>query len=244
MSTLHRPELVASKILPLHDGQHLDRATFLALYEQAAPHVKAELVGGVVHMGSPVGWRHGKVCIQVGHWLSHYCSRTTGQEAFGEVTVVLDERGVPQPDSSLRVLPEYGGLGHYSGKILGGAPELVVEFADSSRPLDLGEKQTDYERAGVIEYVVVALDPDEVFWYLRRGNQFERFGPDSDGLIRSPTFPGLWLDPNALLNHDVTTLIATLDRGLATAAHADFVAALAAKVRPQTLTDEECEPEC
>ena len=41
-----------------------------------------------------------------------------------------------------------------------GAPELMIEIARSSRSYDLNEKKTDYERAGVLEYVVIELDPD------------------------------------------------------------------------------------
>jgi len=38
--------------------------------------------------------------------------------------------------------------------------------------------------------------------------------------------PGLWLVPKALLDNDSIHLIAALDRGLASPAHAAFVAAL------------------
>jgi hypothetical protein len=49
---------------------------------------------------------------------------------------------------------------------------------------------------------------------------------DADGLFRSRIFPGLWLDPQALLAHDRRRLRATLDLGLATTEHAAFVARL------------------
>ncbi len=101
-----------------------------------------------------------------------------------------------------------------------------MEVADSSRPVDPGEKRADYERAGVLEYVVVALDPGEVFWHVRRGARLERLTADPDGLYRSQAFPGLWLGPKALVANDGTTVIATLERGLATAEHAEFAAAL------------------
>ena len=50
--------------------------------------------------------------------------------------------------------------------------------------------------------------------------------PDDDGLHRSAAFPGLWLDPAALLAGDRGRIMAALDRGLATPEHADFVARL------------------
>ena len=40
-----------------------------------------------------------------------------------------------------------------------GAPELVVEIARSSRAFDLGPKKADYERAGVLEYLVDRARP-------------------------------------------------------------------------------------
>jgi len=229
MSTIHRSD--PSTKITLHDGQRLDRATFLELYEQTPPGVKAELIAGVVQMGSPVGWRHGRGCLRVGTWLGTYGIRTPGVEAFGEVTTALDDLGVPQPDLSLRIAPSHGGLGHYAGKVLGGPSELIVEVADSSRLTDLGAKRADYERAGVLEYIVVALDPDEIFWHVRQGEHLVRIAADPDGLYRARAFPGLWLDPRALLDDDGVSLIAALERGLATAEHANFAAALAARAR-------------
>ena len=46
-----------------------------------------------------------------------------------------------------------------------GAPELVVEIAKATRYVDLGPKLNEYERAGVLEYVVHAIDPDEIYWF-------------------------------------------------------------------------------
>jgi hypothetical protein len=140
----------------------------------------------------------------------------------------MDELGVPQPDTQLRILPECGGQTRDEGKYVAGAPELVVEIARFSRPIDLGQKRSDYERAGVREYVVVTLDPDDVHWHVRRGKKLVRVRPGRDGLYRSKVFPALWLDPAALLKRDLAGVLATLDRGLATPEHADFVAHLAA----------------
>jgi Uma2 family endonuclease len=237
MSTIHRtgPGAAANtnpiERAPLHDGQRLDSAAFLALYEQTAPGVKAELIGGVVHMGSPVGYGHGDAVKLMALWVGYYEARTPGVTGSCDATSILDDQGVPQPDVSLRILPGHGGQTHYVGKLIGGAPELVVEVADSSRPVDLGSKLADYERAGVLEYIVVALDPDEVYWHVRRNDRLERIAPDPDGLYRSQAFPGLWLDPKAALSDDAAQMIAVLDRGLATAEHADFAAALDARVQ-------------
>jgi hypothetical protein len=51
---------------------------------------------------------------------------------------------------------------------------------------------------------------------------------DEYGLYRLESFPGLWLDPQALIDGDTRRFRAVVDLGLATPEHADFVARLAA----------------
>jgi hypothetical protein len=161
-------------------------------------------------------------------WLAYYRARTPGTQALDNATTVMDELGVPQPDAQLRILPECGGQTRNEGKFVAGAPELVAEIAKSTKAIDLGAKRADYQRAGVLEYLVVTLEPDDVYWHVRRGRKLVRVRPGRDGLYRSKVFPGLWLDPAALLRRDLAGVLAALDRGLATPEHADFVARLAA----------------
>jgi hypothetical protein len=77
--------------------------------------------------------------------------------------------------------------------------------------------------------VVVALRQQCVFWFVKRGGKFEEKHPDADGIIRSEVFPGLWLDPEALVGLNGRRLLAVLQQGLATSAHAAFVSQLAAR---------------
>jgi Uma2 family endonuclease len=225
MSTIDRTEALA----PLVAGQRMRQPEFHARYEAMPPGTRAELIGGVVVMPSPVGPRH---CIISGHavtWLNLYAYRSVGLEVADNGSTALDDLGEPQPDASLRILPAFGGQTHDDPRWIVGAPELIVEVAASSRSIDLGAKLLDYERAGVLEYLVFALDPDEVFWHVRRGDRFVRVSPDADGIFRSHCFPGLWLDPQAQFANDGLQLIAVLDRGLATPENAAFVAQLAAR---------------
>jgi len=97
----------------------------------------------------------------------------------------------------------------------------------ATRYVDLGPKLADYEQAGVLEYLVRALDPVEVFLFRQeQGTLIER-PLDEDGLYRLTSFPGLWLDPQALLAGDTRRLRAVVDLGLSTPEHAEFVARLA-----------------
>jgi Uma2 family endonuclease len=212
----------------LVEGQRLDQPTFHAIYQAMPPSTRAELIDGVVHMPSPVGRAHGRAQVAVIMWLGHYAENTPGVEVLISATTILGWRSEPQPDALLRTLPECGGRSHDDDGYVHGPPELVVEVSKATRYVDLGPKRTEYERAGVLEYIVRAIDPDEINWFgQEQGALVQRLFGD-DGLYRSQVFPGLWLDPIALLNADTARLRATVEMGCATPEHAAFVARLAA----------------
>ena len=127
----------------------------------------------------------------------------------------------------LRILPEHGGRTHDEGKDYADGPELIVEVSDSTLRKDLGPKLADYERAGVPEYIVVGINQPVFRWHRRFEGRLVEAGPDLDGVYRSKVFPGLWLDPLALLRGDRRAIRATVDLGMATADHAEFIARLA-----------------
>jgi hypothetical protein len=192
------------------------------------PGTRAELIGGVVYMPSPVGREHGRAHVPAIVWLSYFAENTPGTEVLDNATVILGWKNEPQPDALLRILPESGGRTRIEGGILRGASELVVEVSKATRYLDLGPKLTDYEQAGVREYIVRALDPDEVLWFRQEQGSLVRVPAGEDGLHRSTALPGLWLDPQALVQGDTRRLRGVLDLGLATPEHAAFVARLGA----------------
>ena len=225
MSTIDRSAPAVSP--PLVAGQRLDRVTFHERYERMPPNTRAELIGGVVHMPSPLSHDHGDINAPIVRWLVDYERATRGIRVTVNASTLLDELGETQPDVSLRILPDHGGQTRIEGKYLAGPPELVVEIARSSRSIDLGPKLQDYQRAGVREYLVIALEPDEVFWFARRDDLFTRLQPVGEGLYRSGIFPGLWLDAEALYRRDFDQLDAALARGLASPEHAEFVQRLA-----------------
>jgi Uma2 family endonuclease len=156
-------------------------------------------------------------------WLFLYRRATPGIEGAGNATVKLDDRTETQPDSCVRLAEARGGQSRLVDGYITGAPELIVEIARSSRAVDLGPKKADYERAGVREYLVVALEPDAIHWFALRGRRYRELAPAADGLFHSEVFPGLWLDPAALFAGDLNGLSAALERGLATPEHAAFV---------------------
>ena len=210
----------------LVEGQRLDQPTFHALYEAMPPGTRAELIDGVVYMPSPLGRAHGRAHFPVIAWLSSYLENTPGVEVLVNATTILGRKSEPQPDALLRVLPECGGRIHDEAGYIHGAPELIVEVSKATRSMDLGPKKVDYERAGVLEYVVRAFEPDEIFWFRQEQGVLVPRPIGDDGLYRSAVFPGLWLDPAALLKGDTRRLRAVVELGCATPEHAAFVARL------------------
>jgi Uma2 family endonuclease len=227
MSTVDRRVLP-----PLVAGERLDRATFHERYEAMPPNVKAELIDGVVYMASPQGYEHGNFDDLIAGWIFQYRMMTPGLGSAGNATTYLggvDEDDVVQPDRQLRIPEDLGGSSRIVGGFVSGPPEFVVEVAKSSRGYDLGTKKAAYERAGVREYLFVGVGPEQVRWFVLREGGYLELGPGDDGLYRSETFPGLWLDAKALFDQDPVALIAALARGLATPEHAAFAARLAGR---------------
>jgi hypothetical protein len=211
----------------LVEGQRLDQPTFHSLYEAMPPDTRAELIDGVVFMPSPVGPPHGRAHLPTLVWLGCYQGYTPGVEALVDTSTALGLKSEPQPDAQLRILGECGGRTQADRRFVHGVPELLVEVAHSSRYTDLGPKFDDYERVGVLEYLVRAIEPDEVCWFILRRGRLVDLLPGPDGIYRSEVFPGLWLDPAALLAGDIRRLQAVVELGCATPEHAAFIARLA-----------------
>lgn len=222
-----KPE--ADNLPPLEQGDHLDQPTFHARYLAMPPSTRAELIGGFVHMPSPLKKPHGKMTWRVMSWLSEYEDATPGVEGFDNTTTILGEESEPQPDVVLCVMTEYGGqTTETPDEYVRGAPELIVEVASSSESIDLHSKREDYRQAGVKEYLVVTLRQEIINWFVLRDGAYQELLIGADGILRSEVFPGLWLDPAALLRLDGKRLKEVLQQGLATPEHAAFVARLAA----------------
>jgi Uma2 family endonuclease len=220
---------------PLEPGDRLTRPEFERRYD-AMPHLrKAELIEGVVHMPSPVRYRrHGRPHALLMGWLIHYEAATPGVETADNSTARLDLDNEPQPDAVLLIDPARGGQARISeDDYIENAPELVVEVASSSVSIDLTTKLHVYRRNGVREYVVWRVLDRAVDWFVLRNGQYERLVPDAAGLLRSETFPGLWLDVAALLRGDVAGVLAAVHCGLTSPEHDTFVGHLSGALSDQ-----------
>jgi Uma2 family endonuclease len=227
------PERPIAKVeLPLESGEHLDAVEFLRRYEAMPQVKKAELIQGIVYMGSPVNAEyHGEPDNIIQTWLGTYCGATPGIKCAANSTVRLGVRNVAQPDALLLILPEHGGKAQIDseGYIIG-SPELVVEVAASSSAIDAYEKRDAYAAAGAQEYLLWrTYDSAMDWWYLENG-QYQLL-PIDGAVIRSKVFPGLWLDWAALLHRNRAVVMTCLQRGLESDEHKAFVQALAARKR-------------
>jgi Uma2 family endonuclease len=214
-----------ASVSPLENGAHLGASEFLRRFEAMPEVKKAELINGIVYMGSPVRLdQHGEPDGLVQTWLGTYAVATKGVGHATNTSVRLGPDDVPQPDGLLRLVPECGGASRLDEKgYLQGAPELVVEVAASSASLDAREKVASYRRAGVKEYVIWRTEDGEIDWWILEEDEYRRLPTGEDGVLRSRVFPGLWLDAAGLLARDGAHLLATLQHGLQTPGHHKFV---------------------
>ena len=83
-----------------------------------------------------------------------------------------------------------------------------------------------YRRNGVCEYIVWRVLDREIDWFVLHDGRYEPLPLSSDGLLRSIVFPGLWLDPAALIRGDLAKVLAVVRQGVSSPEHADFAAGL------------------
>lgn len=201
------------------------------------PHVKkAELIEGVVHMGMAVRLeQHGRPHGAVVMWLAVYAAHTPGVVAGDNTSVRLDLDNEPQPDAMLMISKDAVGQATVDDEgYVEGAPELVAEVAASTASIDLHAKLRAYRRNGVREYIVWRVLDAEIDWFVLREGDYARLEPQ-DGILRSTVFPGLWLDPQALIALNLSRVLEVLKGGAESAEHAGFVQRLAGE-SPDTAT--------
>jgi Uma2 family endonuclease len=234
IQTLDPPRQVAAHPGPVKDvpplvaGDYLTRPEFERRYLAHPEIKKAELIEGIVYMPSPVrADSHGDPHFLIIGWLAHYQAATPGVRGSDNATLRLDFLNEPQPDVILRLDPDHGGRSQIGPTgYLEGPPELIVEIAASSANYDMNQKKEVYARHGVAEYLVLLTLEQDAAWYVLHDDGYHRQEPDADGILSSGVFPGLYLQPAAIWSNDLPALLAVLQQGLASPAHAAFVAQL------------------
>lgn len=213
---------------PLQSGDRLTCHEFERRYA-AVPHIKkAELVEGIVYVASPLRFdQHAEPHSRIHGWLWTYQTLTPGLRLGIEPTVRLDWDNDLQPDIVLLLDEAVGGRAKLTGDgYLEGVPELVVEVAASSAAIDGGSKKHVYRRNGVLEYVIWQSYENRIVWFCLIDGAYQLLSADSDGIIRSQTFPGLWLAVDSLLNNQMIRVLEVLQAGLRSQEYQTFAAGL------------------
>jgi Uma2 family endonuclease len=198
--------------VPLDSGDHLDVEEFHRRY-CARPDIKrAELVEGVVYVGSPVGPLHAEPHAAVVGWLSAYQARHPDLNLMDNVSLRPGGENEVQPDACLFRGPPIGNVRYVGNQYIEDVPELVVEVAVSSVSYDMFEKLRMYERAGVPEYVVWQVHDQRIIWFRLQDGRYLPVEPDERGVIESSVFPGLRLAVATMLAGDNAGVLAELER--------------------------------
>jgi Uma2 family endonuclease len=228
------PHSVARKTRPidypaLHSGDRMTREEFHRAYEQTPEDFKAELIGGIVFVASPLAIDHGTDQPALNMVVAAYAFRTPGVQLCDNTTVFLGDDAEPQPDLSLRILPEFGGRSRTAKRkkksYISGPPEWIGEVSHSSRAIDLHLKKKDYQSNDVQEYLVMCVEERQLRWFDLEADR--ELNPDADGIFRMHSFPGLWIHGEGLFARDYFRLMNTLEQGMGTAEYAAFVKKLA-----------------
>ena len=200
-----------SRPQPLESGEFMHSREFLRRYERLPQVKKAELIEGIVYMGSPVSTHHAIPDGIIHGWLGLYAAHNPSVQFMPNATVILDAENTVQPDALLRRLPEHGGLTRVNeAGYLAGPPELIVEVAASSASIDLRDKRRAYCRNGVREYLVWVVAEARLEWFCLEEDDYCPQLPDAQGLLHSRVFPGLQLPVASLLAGDTANVLAAL----------------------------------
>lgn len=216
----------AIPVPPLTSGDRLTQPEFHRRYQMYPDHVKFELIGGIVYMASPLRWPHGSYHPALTTIFGLYASQTVGVSVGDNATTILGPESEPQPDLVMRIGEEFGGQSKINeDAYLEGPPELIAEVAHSTVAYDMHLKREDYRKSGVLEYLVLCIEEQEIHWF-----HFPSGGkilPNKKGVYKSKVFPGLWVDGPALLRQDLAAALETVANGTASREHGAFVKRLA-----------------
>jgi Uma2 family endonuclease len=218
------------EIPPLRDGDRLSRDEFERRFDAMPDLKRAELIEGIVYMSSRVPLvQHGEPHLELIGWMGGYQVYTPGVEGGVSPSIRLDMENEPQPDGVLFIQGHCGGqsLIDADGYIVG-PPELTAEVSASTIRLDIDTKFNVYRRNKVREYLIWRVDSKEIDWHILRGGNYEPLRPSSEGFLKSEVFPGLWLDPAALVRSNLVRVHEVIQQGLKSPEHAQFVARLQA----------------
>ncbi len=214
---------------PLNSGDHLSRAEFHRRYGLYPEIKKAELIEGVVIVGSPVHDRHSEPHADFAGLLAIYRWHTPGLRLADNQSVLLDQDNEFQPDLCVRIdAARAQRVRKTEEGLYIGAPEFVVEVAASSAAYDLHSKLNVYRRNGVQEYLVLLAYEREMRFFRLTDGEYVGVKPDAEWVLRSQVLPGFWFRSDWFWENRMTELLQLVQQGIASPEHHQFVDSLAA----------------
>lgn len=171
-----------------------DRMIEAGVFEPAETH-PLELIGGQLHMMSPIGDRHADAVAFLTRWSSQCLDHGQMMVWVQNPLAMPSSQSAPQPDVAWVKLRRYA-----DRRPLPEDVSLVIEVADTSLEFDMTVKAALYAAAGITDYWVVDLTSRGVIMFRdpRDGRYETRSTHRGDQLVSPLALPTASLSPAEL----------------------------------------------
>jgi Uma2 family endonuclease len=171
-----------------------DRMIAAGVFDPAEAH-RVELIGGELHMMSPIGDRHADAVAFLTRWSSQQADPSRMLVWVQNPLSIPGSESAPQPDIAWVTLRRYADRRPLPEEV-----SLLVEVADTSLEFDTTAKASLYAAAGIADYWVVDLLSRAVIVFRepRSGGYESRSTHRSDQLVRPLAQPDAALSPAEL----------------------------------------------
>ena len=171
-----------------------DRMIAAGVFDPAEAH-RVELIGGELHMMSPIGDRHADAVDWLVRWSTLAIDRQVLLVRVQNPLSIPGSESAPQPDIAWVTLRRYADRRPLPEEV-----SLLVEVADTSLEFDTTAKASLYAAAGIADYWVVDLVSRAVIVFRepRSGGYESRSTHRSDQLVRPLAQPDAALSPAEL----------------------------------------------
>jgi len=171
-----------------------DRMIAAGVFDPAEAH-RVELIGGELHMMSPIGDRHADAVDWLVRWSTQAVHQTKLLVRVQNPLSIPGSESAPQPDIAWVTLRRYADRRPLPEEV-----SLLVEVADTSLEFDTTAKASLYAAAGIADYWVVDLVSRAVIVFRepRSGGYESRSTHRSDQFVRPLSQPEAALSPAEL----------------------------------------------
>lgn len=152
-------------------------------------------------------------------FINGYRLQTVGLFACVNVAVKLDELMI-NPDIMVMI----GSGRHqqckpdFENDYFVGPPNFIMDYAENPKSADMKNRKEIFEKAGVLEYLLVSDNCAKVEWNRLINGKYKKIKADRDGVIKSTSLAGLWL-PVKKLRSDPFAVMAAIDHGITRKEH-------------------------